>query len=79
MLLLILLGQYLNFKAMLIKSIKEVRLNTINIAEMRFNGNIIWSGDNKYLHLNKEYIWLTPANEFTDSVDVFSNVIWEIP
>lgn len=33
-------------------------------------------GKDAYLTVNPDYIWLMPSNNFEDSVDVLSNVVW---
>lgn len=32
----------------------------------------------KYLEIDPDYIWLTKGNNYTDDVDVTSNVVWNI-
>lgn len=31
-----------------------------------------------YVRVEPQYLWLTPANDFTDDVDVISNVVWDV-
>lgn len=52
------------------------RIETNTQVDWSFNDSIIQVEAKKYLEVKPEYIWLTRGNNYTDTVDVMSNVDW---
>ena len=48
-----------------------------NLAHKVCLGNeVVW--EQKYLTVEPQYLWLTESNNFTDDVDILSNVVWNV-
>lgn len=54
------------------------KIETKTLNNWLFNDSTIQVEIKKYLEVNPEYIWLTRGNNYTDTVDVMSNVDWFI-
>ena len=45
-------------------------------SKVCLGSEIIW--EHKYLNVEPQYLWLTESNNFTDDVDILSNVVWNV-
>lgn len=54
------------------------RIETKELKDWAFENSTIQVEEKKFLEIHPEYIWLTRGNNYTDNVDVMSNVDWFI-
>lgn len=54
------------------------KIETKTLNNWLFTDSTIQVETKKYLEVKPEYIWLTRGNNYTDTVDVMSNVNWFI-
>lgn len=54
------------------------RIETKELKDWAFENSTIQVKEKKFLEIHPEYIWLTRGNNYTDNVDVMSNVDWFI-
>ena len=57
--------------------IRDIRLGTREVGALYLGETQIWP-NNRYLSVTPQMIFLTPWNQFTDSTDVISNVVWNV-
>ncbi len=56
----------------------DVKQGVIQVERIYFGGELVWVYGQKYLMLSPDTVWLTEANDFTESVFVLSNTDWNI-
>lgn len=64
---------------MVLNYAKNIKLGTIQVKKVYLGRILIWpqSGD-AYLNIVPEFIWLTKGNNYTEDINVFSNVEWNV-
>ena len=58
------------------RAITAVRYGTLKGKALYLGTKKIWP--NAYLYVEPQLIWLMPGNNFTEDVNVFSNVQWNV-
>lgn len=63
---------------MILNEAVNIKLGSRKVQRIYVGTASVWPGDNKFLDLDPEMIWLTEANDYTDYVEIISNTSWNI-
>lgn len=63
---------------MILNEAVNIKLGSRQVQRVYVGTISVWPGEHKFLDIDPDMIWLTEANDYTDSVEIISNTSWNI-